>query len=195
MHVLGAIESQVVDHMLSCLFPEPLNPLVEIILQIINLEISSSSKSFDKYEVIFLPKHSTIKHCRNKLYERQNIVHHCYFLFEGVFLTEESGIPEKCFERNEILDEDSLIFKPRVVVIIDSSRLDSRFETHKFEEASPLVLFEPPTSINTKQLGGYDSKFHSHLPKNFSIFDLYGELEKIGCLAYYKTLKYSGFDQ
>lgn len=134
------------------------------------------------------------------------------FLYCGAVLADADPIPDECFEANSIEDENDVIFRPRLVMVIelDKREIDPEIDGKSDDQG------EENTEIGNNQdaftVDAAESRRQDEIEKQQEIaeiqalttqileiqpnkFDFLDELRKINCSVFYETLCRAGFDQ
>lgn len=148
--------------------------------------------------LLVTPISISISELNSRIHATYKIPFVCHYLYCGRHLEPNEPLPQECFEKNEILDEDQLLFRPRLIMFIDIGVMDSRYANDTDESLDTNeVPVSQDTSINkTKQSEEtMYLKQHNQISFEQPNFDLKSELNQIDCGLYFQQLEKAGYWQ
>lgn len=179
--------------------------LREIVLRVISWPDRAFIDSSDMHPpdtVAFsLPIGSKVSHLAKKVHGAFDVHNICNYVFCGRLLQEHDIIPSECFETNERLDEVSLIFRPRITMIIISNQFDAAYAPPQDDVVHVHVVqdidqAEIDRQQREKEL--YEAQLiaqNNVVVGSSSKFDLCREMQLIECSIFYPALLEAGFGQ
>jgi hypothetical protein len=185
--------------LVSCFYNDPLSPLGEIVLRVINFPPSSEKLFPEDTIAVQCSYNSTV----DKLIQLISGTHDVQFEFELVFggriLNETEIIPIECFESFELTDSVSMTFRSRITIVLLADQ--PLFPINSGVPPNNTANSKNETLENAEQMRRENELYEQQLIGQNDIvvestnFNLLEQLEQIECGYCHDLLKQHGFDQ
>ena len=178
-----------------------IDDLEEIVVRLLNPQAHDNLNMLSQpYLLLNVHNPSTIYQLKCRLRGMTAIeVSDMFIIYCGTVLNDKMIIPVDAFEATAWQDEDSSIFRPRIILKVNPS-IPISSETHEIEKSENGDNFDGGSLISLTDsvvsLEGKQNEQSIQMEQNIAAhsFDLLAELSSINCQEHYLYLQKQGYD-
>lgn len=149
--------------------------------------------------LLVVPVTILISELNSRIHSTYKIPFVCYYLFCGRYLEPTESLPLECLEKNQILDEDQLLFRARLIMFIDIGVMDPRYADDKDDSLTtndgPISQHINKQETKLSEEAMYSKQHNNQISFEQPSFDLKSELNQIDCGLYFQQLEKAGYWQ